>query len=101
MEDAPPPKPTSSEPPAKRRTSSAPRKSGVPRKPARVLLSEDEVSKAKATSETYDRARTYGVGDYFVHPKFGVGRVEEQTPEGFIMVLFEGGDTRRLLHARP
>lgn len=72
--------------------------------PARKVaptLSEDEIGRARATAETYDRARTYAVGDYFRHSKFGVGRVEEITPEGFIMVLFEGGDTRRLLHARP
>lgn len=72
--------------------------------PARKVapkLSEDEVGRARATAESYDRARTYAVGDYFRHAKFGVGRVEEITPEGFIMVLFEGGDTRRLLHARP
>jgi O-acetyl-ADP-ribose deacetylase (regulator of RNase III) len=94
------PKPTTSDPP-KKRTSSAPRKSGASRKPTRVILSEDEVARARATADPYDRARTYTVGDFFVHSKFGVGRVEEHTPEGFILVLFEGGDTRRLLHARP
>jgi len=35
-----------------------------------------------------------------VHKKFGVGRVDSLTPEGFIMVLFENGETKRLLHDR-
>jgi hypothetical protein len=65
------------------------------------VLGEDENARARATAGPYDRAHKYAAGDFFLHPKFGVGRVEELTPEGFIVVLFEGGDTRRLLHARP
>ena len=65
------------------------------------MLGEDDIARARAMAGPYDRANTYGIGDFFVHPKFGVGRVEELTPEGFIVVLFEGGDSKRLLHARP
>ena len=64
-------------------------------------ISEDEIARGRATAGPYDRSRAYGVGELMVHPKFGVGRVDELTPEGFILVLFEGGDTRRLLHDRP
>jgi hypothetical protein len=81
-------------PPKKR----APAKKGS-RKTAKATLSEDDVAKARAKSGPYDRSHRYTIGDFFVHSKFGVGRVEELTAEGFIVVLFEGGDTRRLLHA--
>jgi O-acetyl-ADP-ribose deacetylase (regulator of RNase III) len=90
----------SPEPKKKERTSrapSAPRKPGT-RKAARTVLSEDDVARAKASAGPYDRLHRYSIGDFFVHPKFGAGRVEELTPEGFIVVLFEGGDSRRLLH---
>ncbi len=94
--------PKAAEPgPKQRRTSAGPRKSAAPRKAARAVLTDDEVARARATASPYDRAQTYSAGDYILHSKFGVGRIEELTPEGFIQVLFEGGDTRRLLHARP
>lgn len=95
------PAPPREEPKKKERASRAPsagRKSGVPRKPARAVLSDDDVARARATAQPYDRSHKYAVGEFFVHPKFGAGRVEELTPEGFIVVLFEGGDSRRLLH---
>lgn len=76
-------------------------KKGAPRRASRLKLTEDEVSRARAASGPYDRGQTYTVGDFFLHTKFGVGRVEELTPEGFILVLFEDGDTKRLLHSRP
>jgi len=69
------------------------------RAPAPTLTS-DEVSRARASGDPYDRTRKYEPGDYMVHKKFGVGRVESLTPEGFIMVLFETGETKRLLHDR-
>lgn len=94
---APEPKPAAEKP--KRKAST--RKKKAPSKAKQVtLLTEDEVASARASASTYDRALTYSPGDFFIHPKFGVGRVESLTPEGYIMVLFEAGDTRRLLHAR-
>lgn len=81
-------------------TKTSTRKTSTARKPARTVLTEDEIGTARATAGTYDRAKTYSVGEFFVHPKFGVGRVEELTPEGFILVLFENGETKRLLHNR-
>jgi O-acetyl-ADP-ribose deacetylase (regulator of RNase III) len=85
----------------KPRTSTRPDKPRATRKSAAPKLDELEIGKARASAGPYDRARTYAVGDWFVHSKFGVGRVQELTPEGFIAVLFEGGDIRRLLHSRP
>jgi O-acetyl-ADP-ribose deacetylase (regulator of RNase III) len=67
------------------------------RKPSKTL-SGDEVATARAKAGAYDRSHRYSSGEYFVHSKFGVGRVEELTAEGFIVVLFESGDVRRLLH---
>jgi hypothetical protein len=101
VQEVPVSKSESLPPKAARKSTPGARKSAAPRKPTRVLLNEDDVAKAKASAGPYDRALTYAVGEFFVHPKFGVGRVEELTPEGFILVLFEGGDTRRLLHSRP
>lgn len=81
-------------------TTKAGAKKTTTKRSARVTLSEDEVSQARASAGPYDRTNVYTVGDFFLHPKFGVGRIEEVTPEGFIMVLFETGETKRLLHAR-
>lgn len=93
---------TAPEPPAKttRRRTTSPRKAS-PRRSAAPLLSSAEVASARTTAGPYDRAKTYEPGQYMVHSKFGVGRIESITPEGFIMVLFETGVTRRLLHNRP
>lgn len=71
------------------------------KRPPRITLTDDEIARARATAGPYDRAHAYSVGDFFLHSKFGVGRVEELTPEGFILVLFESGETKRLLHGRP
>lgn len=64
-------------------------------------LSAAEAAAARTSSGPYDRAKKYEPGQYMVHAKFGAGRVEEVTREGFIIVVFEGGDLKRLLHARP
>jgi O-acetyl-ADP-ribose deacetylase (regulator of RNase III) len=64
-------------------------------------LDEGEIGRARATAKPWDRAARYGIGDYFVHAKFGVGRVDDLTPDGFVVVLFEDGDTRKMVHARP
>lgn len=67
--------------------------------PRKARLEEREISHARAHSQPWDRASIYKVGDYFIHAKFGVGRVQETTIDQFIVVLFEDGETRRIVHA--
>lgn len=67
--------------------------------PRKGRLDEREVAYARAHSRPWDRAVSYKVGDWFLHSKFGAGRVEETTTDQFIVVLFEDGETRRLIHA--
>lgn len=91
-------------PSAPKRRTAAPRKSSAGPKRSRAAaptLSSDEIGRARATAPAYDRATRYEPGAYIVHPKFGVGRIDGVTPEGFILVLFESGETKRLLHDRP
>lgn len=99
----PEPRPAASAPPKPERRaasgggSSKPRAAATPKKPR---LDENELAHARATAKPWDRATRYQPGDWFVHAKFGFGRVHELTPEGFIVVLFEDGETRKLVHAR-
>ncbi|MBX7196394.1 MAG: hypothetical protein K1X94_30350, partial [Sandaracinaceae bacterium] len=67
--------------------------------PKKHRLEDREIAYARAHGKPWDRATTYKTGDFFVHAKFGVGRVEETTIDHFIVVLFEDGETRRLIHA--
>lgn len=94
---AAPPKPAPSATTTKKKTT----RRKTTRKPKVARLNEDQVAEARATAGPYDRTQKYEVGQFFIHSKFGIGRVEELTPEGFIIVLFEGGVTKRLLHNRP
>lgn len=74
------------------------RKAAAPA-PKKGKLEQSEIAYARVHSRPWDRATTYKVGEWFVHSKFGVGRVEETTIDQFIVVLFEDGETRRLIHA--
>jgi hypothetical protein len=56
---------------------------------------------ARASAMSYDRAHNYTPNEWLIHPKFGVGEVQTiLRAEGMIMVLFEDGEERRLLHGR-
>ncbi|GAB4209468.1 MAG: hypothetical protein OHK0013_28910 [Sandaracinaceae bacterium] len=100
---APPPeKPASAAAPTREprpRAANGGRKPTAPASPRKGRLDDREVAYARAHSRPWDRTTTYKVGDWFVHAKFGVGRVEETTADQFIVVLFEDGETRRLIHA--
>jgi transcription elongation factor GreA-like protein len=39
-------------------------------------------------------------GDFFIHPTFGVGQVQVVKPERMVVVLFETGEERTMIHAR-
>jgi len=67
--------------------------------PKKTRLDDREIALAKATSNPWDRNAIYAVGNLFIHSKFGVGRVEEVTRDNFIVVLFQDGEVRRLMHA--
>ncbi len=66
---------------------------------SRRRLDPNEVERMRHRLERYDRARRYIVGDWFLHPKFGVGRVEESPHTGPVLVTFEDGQQRKLVHA--
>jgi O-acetyl-ADP-ribose deacetylase (regulator of RNase III) len=105
---APEPRPTSDAKPATRKSgtrsggSSTGRASGTKRSRAKgpPPLDAGEIQNAKASAAPYDRTKTYAVGDWFMHPKFGAGKVEQVVPGGAIMVRFEDGSERKMLHAR-
>ncbi|MDD9932707.1 MAG: hypothetical protein OXT09_03850 [Myxococcales bacterium] len=67
--------------------------------PAR--LDPAEVSAARARADAYNISHTYSVGEWFMHPKFGIGQVTSVLiAERMIYVMFEDGEQRRLVHAR-
>lgn len=101
---APRPAPASDAPPAKAKSSSS-RKSGAAsavRKPTRAStrLDPDEVAMRRPSAIPYDRTRRFTAGEWLAHPKFGVGRVNEITPEGAMVVLFEDNEQRKMLQNR-
>jgi hypothetical protein len=83
--------------PARKRRS--PAKASAPR-PVPVRLSDEDVANARATAEPWERTHRYARNDFFVHAKFGVGYVTDITEQGYIVCLFEDGDTRKLIHAQ-
>lgn len=94
----------SASPRTSERKPAAPRKPGGARAAAAAArkprLEEGELGHARATAKPWDRTIRYQTGDWFIHAKFGVGRIQELTPDGFIVVLFEDGEIRKLIHAR-
>jgi O-acetyl-ADP-ribose deacetylase (regulator of RNase III) len=63
-------------------------------------LDEAALAHGRVAAQPYDMRRVYGTGDWIAHARFGLGRVEQVTPEGAIIVLFEGGEERKMVHAR-
>lgn len=94
---SPPPQVAEKAPRARSRASSGGGRRRGPRKPT---LDARELASARSSAERYDMHRVYGAGDWLAHPRFGVGRVEQVTPEGAIMVLFEDGEQRKMVHGR-
>ena len=87
--------------PARRRTAASGGTRKTTTRKVVAKLSDEDIARARSTGGSYDRTLKYEEGETMIHSKFGVGRVEAITAEGFIMVLFEGGETKRLLHNRP
>ena len=82
--------------PTPRRRASAPRKTAV-KKPT---VDPAEWNAGRAVAETYSMRARYSHSQWLSHPKFGIGRVEDVTPEGAIVVLFEDGSLKKLAHGR-
>ncbi|HJK93595.1 MAG TPA: hypothetical protein RMH85_11950 [Polyangiaceae bacterium LLY-WYZ-15_(1-7)] len=90
--------------PAKRRRSASSSSSSSKKKSSKVAhktppLTAEEVAAAR-NSERYSMKNTYAVGDFFLHPKFGVGKVVGQPAPGQILVMFETGAEKKLVHGR-
>jgi hypothetical protein len=83
--------------PAGERKTGGTRASAASKKPR---LDEAELGHARATARPWDRTVRYHAGSWFIHAKFGVGRVQEISPDGFAVILFEDGEIRKLIHAR-
>lgn len=98
---APPPK-TADDPPPRRRTAASGSKTTArkPRTPRVKGLDPDEIALQRTRAPAYDRTITYEAGSWIIHPRFGVGLVDEVTPEGAIQVRFEDGSSRKMLHGR-
>lgn len=69
-------------------------KRGAPR------LSADEIDRQRFNAAPYSMKNRYTGGQYMLHARFGVGRVEQVLPEGAVMVLFEDGELRKMVHGR-
>ena len=91
------PEPPKREAPAPKRRTGGTR---AKKKEEPPTLTADDIAAARSRAEPFSIRRTYIVGDWLVHPKFGIGRVQETTPESAIQVLFEDGSQRKLAHGR-
>lgn len=78
-----------------------PRAAGSGSRGRKKVLDPQRIEYGRASAAPYDRSREYIEGELLVHAKFGVGEVQSvQRAEGMVMVLFEDGEERRLLHGR-
>lgn len=77
----------------------ATKKRAAPRtkKPA---LDPERLGRARERAPGYDRTHFYVLHDWLRHKKFGVGQVQSVTPEGAIVVQFEDGFQKKLIHGR-
>lgn len=97
---APPPRPAqAAAAPRSRRSASGSARTRT--RSAASRLDPDALTRARVTADAYDRTRAYVEGDWFVHPKFGVGQVRTvMVAEQMVTALFEDGQERRLIHDR-
>lgn len=99
----PTPAPVASRPAERTTSSGSKRAASKPgeakgRKGAR--LRPEDIAAARARSAPYDRGREYIEGEFFIHPVFGVGQVQTVKPERMVVVLFENGEERTMIHGR-
>lgn len=85
----------------KRRRTVAAKGERKPRAKKTPVLDANDVAVQRAGAAPYDRANAYSEGDWFVHPRFGVGQVKSApASSNAVEVLFEDGSTRKMLHRR-
>lgn len=94
----PPPAPAAAPQRAARTSTAA--SSGTGRKRGGPRLRPEDIAAARARSPMYDRSHSYVEGDFFIHPTFGVGQVQVVKPERMVVVLFESGEERTMIHSR-
>ncbi|MEM6960535.1 MAG: macro domain-containing protein, partial [Myxococcota bacterium] len=70
------------------------------KEPAKPVLDPADVEQHRTSAAAYSMQSSYIAGDWILHSKFGVGRVEGVDGPNAMTVLFEGGDTRRMVHGR-
>lgn len=99
-EPTPPPPPPAASTRAPRSSASPRSSSEGGRKRGAPRLNPDDVARARTRAPAYDRSHHYGEGDFFIHPSFGVGQVKIVKPERMVVVLFEDGQERTMIHAR-
>ena len=75
---------------------------GPARKRGAPKLRPDDIASARAKSGgALMTARVLrNEGEFFIHPTFGVGQVQVVKPERMVVVLFEDGLERTMIHAR-
>jgi O-acetyl-ADP-ribose deacetylase (regulator of RNase III) len=101
---AQPPAPKTSPEPRQARQARKPRspaRSSNPPRGRRNRLDADELARARAYAQPYDRTHVYQTGEWFVHPSFGLAKVASVLgPERMVTALCEDGEERRLIHGR-
>jgi O-acetyl-ADP-ribose deacetylase (regulator of RNase III) len=100
--EPPPPRPSS---PAPGRASagsrsSSPRAASAPRKPKQRGLDPEALQQARSRAQPYDRARSYLPGEWLIHPRFGAGQIRDVLADRMVVVLFEDGEERKMVHMR-
>lgn len=70
------------------------------RTPSKPKLTEEEIENARASAGSYSIKNSYGVDQFLVHPKFGVGKVVEVPAPDRVSVLFESGEIKLMVHGR-
>ena len=76
------------------------RSAGGSKRKKTLRFDEGELRAGIASARTYSPRTLFEQGQWVDHSKFGHGRVEEVSPDGFISIRFADGSTKRLIHGR-
>lgn len=88
-------------PSAPRQAASAPRKRAAAKTSTRRRSGLDPLEVAQnQNAPAYSMRNRYAEGEFFSHPRFGVGKVTRLIDQGAIEVRFEDGSERKLVHGR-